>query len=297
MENLQVGRFARLLERYGFGSASARSFRSSFDLIASRKGKLLIMKFVDNIDSLSPGESKTLKNMGSFFDADVYVLFRNRKGSKEDTDTVYTRHGVSCVPSKSLESLLEGKRMMKAQRFMKRRYKIDGYELHKMRKLYNMSMSSLADSIGVSKESIYRYEKSDSYATESSVKKLENFFKTEMTLNEDQEQDDRKNARKDMKMTDKLDISLLDLEKAPFHMLAKRHSRYEIGHQMDTRTMKKLALFYKEVSEILPEDYQLFIGKKKTKEQIGGVAAISMDELSKLTEEAELIGLIQERSK
>ncbi len=293
MESGQIGKFARVLERYGFGSAGARSFRSSFDLIASRKGRLMIMKFVDNIDSLSQSESDSLKNTGNFFDADVYVLFKNMKGIAADKDMIYTRHGVSCISSTSLESLLEGKRMSKAQRFIKKKYRIDGEELRKMRKLYNMSMSGLSDSIGISKESIYRYEKSG-YATEPSVKKLEHFFKEELTVQEGQNE---KKQQKGSRMTDKLDISLFDIDRAPFHMLAKRHSRYEIGHQMDTRTMKKLALFYKEVSEILPEDYQLFIAKKKAKEQIGGVAVISMEELSKLCEEGELIGLIQERSK
>ncbi len=291
-----IRKYSKLLEYYGFSGASAFGMRSSFDIISEKKGKVTILKFVDNIDSLAKPEAETLKKLNSFFDADVFVVFKNYKSEKGDLRSIFNRHGVDCVSQDYLESLLNGSELPRAQKFIKAKYKINPIELKKLRKMQNMSMRKLSAALDISKDTIYRYEHGNAFATEPMLKKLERFFKTEMA-----EPSDRSKPHIKLKyhqINPDLDVNFTNVGAAPFYVLGKKHSRYEISNVVDARTMKKLAVFYTGLSTILEQDYPFFMaGETSAREVFDGIPVLTTAELKRIKDEKELIDLISERKK
>jgi predicted transcriptional regulator len=289
-------KYSRLLERYGFSETYAYNMRSSFDIISRKRDRIMILKLVDNIDSLGEGEASSLRKLGGFFDADVFVVFNKYKGKGTGKDLVFTRHGVDCISNSTFESVLNGKRPPKAQRFIGAKFKIDASELKRLRTLQNMSMKSLSTIVKVSKDSIYRYEKGEAFAKGPALKKLEAFFKTNV-IEVPENTTAQPISYKYHKINESLDIDFINVGASPFHMLGKRHSRYEIGIEADSRTMKKMADFYKSFSSVLDEDYQFFIAHKTIRERIYGIPVLTKEELSRIKEEKELIDAISSKKK
>ena len=279
------------LESHGFTYASTASMRSCFDIIASRRGRLILIKLVDNINSLSRDEAEALRKLRTFFDAEIFVAFR---GDRQHSDRLFTRHGISCVEQSTLESILDNKPVAKARRFMKERYTIDSAELKRVRGLYGMSMRELSEKSGISKDTIFRYERGRSGARRQSAEKLEHILGVKVSgVDENVEKLPSYSYKK---LVDKLDIGFLDVS-APFDIVGKRHSRFEIARQADPRTMAKVAFFYRELLNVLPDDYRFFMVKKKSGDNLGGIPLLTQKEITKAKTERELIDLILERMK
>lgn len=292
-----LGKYSKLLERYGFDQTYASGLRSSFDIISKKRDRVMILKFVDNIDSLSKSDALALKKLNGFFDADVFVVFRTYKGRKAERETIFTRHGVDCLSHATFESALNGGNIVRAERFMKAKYRVDSNELKRLRKLQNISMNSLSTKLKISKDTIYRYERGTGFATKPTLRKLEGFFKT--TLVETQTKVEKQNENYVYhKISNTLDVNFLDVGSSPFFMLGKKHSRYEIAYESDRRTMKKLADFYKKLSDVLDDDYPFFIKNENNKlDNLDGIPLISNKELRTIRDEKELLDIIQSRKK
>ena len=288
-------KYSKLLDRYGFSETYTNGLRSSFDIISKKRDRIVILKFVENIDSLSQTEADTLKKLDNFFNADVFVLFKNYKGGKPEKDRMFTRHGVSCISYSTFEDTLNGAKITQAQKFMKRKYRIDSSELKRLRKMQDLSAKELSRLVKVSKDTIYRYEKGG-YAKELSINRLQSFFKTNLEEVGSIQKSEHKYEYQ--MMGENLDLGFLELNASPFEMLAKKNFRYEIGKESDARTMKKIASFYKRFSEVLNEDNPFFVSyKEKTRENFEGIPVLSKRELERIKNEKELLDVIESRKK
>ncbi|MCL5429913.1 MAG: helix-turn-helix domain-containing protein [Candidatus Marsarchaeota archaeon] len=288
-----VNKYSKLLSSYGFSETHTINMRSSFDIVSSKKGKVTILKFVDNIDSLGKADASSLRELMQFFGADAYVVFDKYKGNVKRSDMAFTRHGVECISNNCIEYVLSGRKIALAQRFMKKKYKICSSELHRLRKLNNISIRRLSSMVKISKETIERYENEDSFAKEENVRKLEKFFNANIA-------DIVSFGNVEMQSKQKpvgLGNDMFMESSAPFKMLGKGRFRYEVGGLADERTMKKVSTFYKSLSEVLDSDYQFFITKERKRDNIYGIPAISKAELSSMDDEDRLIEEITSRSK
>ncbi len=274
------------LESHGFVCASTSSMRSCFDIIASRKGRLVLIKLVDNINSLSKTEAESLKKLKSFFDAEILVTFA---GGRQQRGRLFTRHGISCVEQGTLESILDNKPVAKAGRFIKERYTIDSAELKRVRSLYGMSIRELSEKAGISKDTIFRYEQGRSGAKRQSAEKLEHILGVRISSVDGSVEKPQSYSYK--KLADRLDVGFLDVG-APFDIVGKRHSRFEIARQADPRTMAKIAFFYRELLDVLPDDYRFFMVKKKDSGNLKGIPLLTQKEVAKAKTEKELIDII-----
>ncbi len=291
----KLRKYSRLLQKYGFSETYAHNMRSCIDVVSRKRDRTVILKLVDNIDSVTRDEAATLKKLNNFFDAEVFVVFRTYKGGKAEKDMMFTRHGVDCIAENTLEDVLNRGAVPRAHRFIGERYRVEPGELSRLRKLRSMSMSALSSQTSLSKDTIYRYEKGKSFATAASVRKLEKFFNTGITVNEGAQR--QKQSYKYAKLNKSLDVDFMNIDSSPFYMLGKKHSRYEVGSDSDDRTMRKVAAFYRELSETLDDNYSFFISNKDYRENIHGIPVVSMRELAKLREEHELLDIIESRKK
>lgn len=287
-----VKRSHELMEHYGFSYASLESVRASFDIIAERKGKLLILKIVKNIDSLTANEARCLSSIGNFFDADTFVVAIKRKALSMSRGISFSRHDLKCVDENTLEDFLNSMPIHSAEKFFKKRQRVDSEKLRKLRELSGLSLRKLSEMVSISKESINRYERYDSYITQENLNKLESFFVEKLS------KDDAEIKSETAKMGKgfmNLGINVVIKDAPPFSFLAKKDFRYEIGKNEDMRTLKKLAAVYNRISSVLTEDHQFIMTNKKQETSIDGVPIINAKELSNIHEEKELLELIYER--
>ena len=289
---------AQLIDRLGFNLVSVADTRSCFDIIAERNGVIMLLKVVKNIDSVNESSVESLKKLGLFFNADTFIIGSKHKGQKISDDASLARHGVSCVSESALEYMItSGNSVAKSEKFSGAKYKIDGIALKRLRNLCGMSMRKLAGAVGISKDSIYRYERGEAYATKDSVKRLESFFKNKMAYEEQltSEISERKGYNY-KKLNGSLNVKFFELGSAPFELLGKREYRYEVGQSLDSRTLYKLSILYKDIAELLKNDYPFFITKGGSRRSINGIAVLSKGELQKIANEDQLISAIESRS-
>jgi len=283
----------KILEQNGFATLSATNFRSFFDTIAVKKGRVLVLKFIDDIDAVSAGHARALKKLGSFFDGETFVIGKKRKGRQMADNLKLQRHGVPCITYNTLELVLENAYIKKVERFIGAKCAIDGAALRKLRKLSGLSIRKLSSIAGLSKESIYRYESNMQAITKSNLIKLERFFATPLSCSEENENVLQKYRR----FMDFDSISMLRLSKDPFEILAKGNSRYEVGRTANERTMSKWAELYLALNQMF-EDYPFFITKsKRGRSSLNGIPIISKEDLDSITTESGLLELITARSK
>jgi len=293
MQKETVDKQLRLLEQNGFANLSATKFRSFFDIIALKKGRVLLLKLVDNIDSVSSEQAIALKKLGAFFNGEAFVIGKNRKGRQISDDVRLQRHGVSCISYDTLELVLNNTHIKMAERFVGTKCTIDGTALRRLRRLSGLSMRGLGSLVGLSKDSIYRYENNAQGITEANLAKLEKFFSTPLSILEESGEASQRYC----KFMDFDGMSMLQLNKDPFELLAKGNSRYEVGRTANGRTMSKWAELYLTINKIFG-DYPFFASRgRRGSCSINGVPIIGMEELKKAETEEDLIELVTTRSR
>jgi putative transcriptional regulator len=292
-----VKRNVHLLDKLGFNQVSVADIHSCFDILAEKNGFVVMLKVVKNIDSLNESSVSALKKLGRFLDADTFVIGYMHKGERLADDSSLDRRGVSCISENALEyMLISGDRIAQSEKFCGAKYKIDGAALKRMRMLCGISMRGLAEVVGISKDSIYRYEKGEAYATRDYVDRLERFFKNRLAYGEQSTTAlQARQKYKYKKLNENLDMQFLELGCAPFELLGKHENRYEVGERLDPRTIGKLSILYKGMAELLKRDYPFFITDKTRRTSINGVAVLRKKELKSIYEEDELINLISSK--
>ena len=291
-----IGEGIASMEGYGFSVVHIGRLRSCFDVLAEKKNRILMLKFVKNIDSMEEDESAALKKLGAFFGAEVMVVGSIRKGHAMEDEVQFTRRGLPCISISSLESVAGGRRMATAERSVRVKYKIDRNLLKRLRKLSGLSIRALAMATGISKDSVYRYERGDSYATYRNLGILESFFGEKLL--DDRNDPYGRSTQAYSRSFKRFGAQFVEIEAAPFSIVGKGRFRYEAGVQANSRTMKKRADLYGRIAEVLGGDYPFFMTTGKGQpDRIYGIPAVSKLELDKIEDEGELISLITERAK
>ena len=289
---LEKGR--KLLDREGYASVNASSLRSFFDVIAEKQGMLYVMKFIDNIDSLSGWEAAALLKLSYLFGGRTIVVGAEYKGRRIRQRTRFIRHGIACVSHSSLESVLHGEEIPETRPFIGQKIEIDCERLRQLRALYGISMRRLAELAGVSKDSICRYESGEEGITERNLSRLEGFFSQGLLRIPASSQHSGR-IRYGRFLNTKL--RGIALNRDPFIAVANGSSRYEAGREADPRTMRKWAIVYRSMNELFG-DYPFFVvAQGRGNKTVDGVPLIESACLANVTDEYALRSLIAESAR
>jgi len=142
----------------GFRISCCEGIRSSFDVLARRGDLVLVIKVLSNIDGFTQSTSRELKQVAAIIKAVPLVVGYKTKRELLRDGVLYLRYGVHVVNTKTFLELLENK--------LPRVYAIRGdycvcinpEELARKRMELGLSQRELAEKLGISKQSIYRYE-------------------------------------------------------------------------------------------------------------------------------------------
>ncbi len=149
-----------ILEKAGFFVTDTHSVRpTSFDLMARRDSKLVILKVLKNIDALDSQEAERLRELGLLFGAEVLVIGQASGSTELEPGVVYYRYALPIVTEASLtEYLLEGVPPFLFSSPGGIFVRIDGDRLRHLREERDLSLGALAAAAGVSRRTIQLYE-------------------------------------------------------------------------------------------------------------------------------------------
>ncbi|MBN2014429.1 MAG: helix-turn-helix domain-containing protein [Candidatus Altiarchaeota archaeon] len=146
-----------ILEGSGYRVLDCSGLRSCFDLLA-RRDKTLVIKVLANIDGLTRRCCLELQNVALVTSSIPLVLGDHTKSAKLAGGVVYERYGVHVLNKDTLGDVINDD--LPVVYSVRGNYcvRIDSRVLARVRRKLNLTQEGLAKHLGVSKQSIHRYE-------------------------------------------------------------------------------------------------------------------------------------------
>jgi putative transcriptional regulator len=164
-----------LFEKAGFYLSQRCCARPScFDFVARKKKQLAFVKVHPNIGNVYEKDARGLATLAKLFSgSSLFICERTRNKPLED-DTVYSRYDVGAVTLMTLEaSLLKGAGPLIEAGPGGYYVRLDGEKIRKKRLEGGLSIGKMAEIMGVSRRTLYGYERGMAKASVSTAYKLE----------------------------------------------------------------------------------------------------------------------------
>lgn len=283
-----------------------------FDLVAKKKNVLLLIKVLENIDSLREDQAFELRKLSQMLSGLPLIIgLRIRNDVDIEDGIVYSRYDIPAISLDTLRNLLLNNLppLVYAHRggF---KVKFDGDLLKEKRLEKSLSLNDLAREVGVSKRTIYEYERGSVDVSLETAIMIEEFLDEPLTiainlfhemkkigsvsLPESSSNVPKSELEREVKKHFDT-IGLKDqlwTKKFPFRVLAKSLiPNEEMKNSITTITgitretkgedfEKKIQVTYS-VSRIADANPLVVVGTDATKTEISGVPVVSIDELLK----------------
>jgi putative transcriptional regulator len=290
-----------LLCESGFRTVDCRGSRSSFDIVAKREGDVLLVKALANVEGLSRESAEELKAVASLLEAAPVVLSERMKSSDLADGTVYDRYGVYVVNARTLAEIVNDRAPKAFSTRGNYCVHVDTGLLAEARRRHGLTQESLAEKIGVSKQSVYRYE-SHGRVSVDVFDRLTRLFGDEFVQSHFKLQSGRSGqvSMPKSQMTSFKRLVCKEFEQmgfdtslthAPFDVVASREEKVFSVVSNDWRRLEGKLSVLDEVSEVLG-GYRLCISERKVKTE---VSVMSPQELSEIKTTRELFKLLSDK--
>jgi putative transcriptional regulator len=160
-----------ILDRGGFDYCEYNY--GCFDIAARRKFTLFL-KVLDNVDSFQETQANNLKIIAGDVGATIALVGTHTRRETLEDSVLYERFDVPTMSPDTLESIVANDAAPIIYRARGGLFaEIDANKLRKNREKAGLSMSQLAESVGVSKKNIYEHEHESKKAVLDVVEKIE----------------------------------------------------------------------------------------------------------------------------
>ena len=147
---------------------------SCFDLAARKGRERLIVKVSPSITSVKKNHMAELKIIGQNLQATPLIIGCRAERDRLMEDAVYIRHGLQVITTETLKNVVLHKQYPIIEVKQGGAYiRLDGEAIRKKRKETGLSLRKTASMIGLSRRTIYAYEKGMAKATVQAALKLE----------------------------------------------------------------------------------------------------------------------------
>lgn len=291
-----------ILASSGFTTVECLGSRSSFDLVAKKKGKVLLVKVLSNVEGLSRPKAIELKHLSSILDAVPLVIAERMKNSRLSNSIVYDRYGVHVLNPYTLREILDAgapKAYSKRGNYL---VQVDRQRLVDARKRLGLTQEALADKLGISKQSVYRYESSGSISLDIFDKILEELGEDLLTHNFDffitpsakreREVQRHTTALKDHVLSSFENMGFTaSLTNAPFDIVASEKKRVFSVVSNDWRRLEEKVTTLEEITDVLG-GYTVCVSERRVKTDM---SVLSPSELSEIETAKQLFKLLREK--
>jgi len=179
MNQAEVLRLAEgVLTEAGFKvSTHCASRPSCFDLVARKGESPAFFRIPANLSCTCRLEADELRTIAGFFGSPALFVCDKAKDKPLEDDTVYSRYGVFAISPGTLEEVVSRGFLPLVLAGPGGYYaRLDGEAIRRRRLKLGLSMGKLAESLGVSRRTLYGYERGMAKASVSAAYKLEWFL-------------------------------------------------------------------------------------------------------------------------
>ena len=172
MENVvQLG--VSLTEAGFYVSQVCCSRQSCFDFATRKNDTAVLVKVTSDVDAFSPHSARELKVIASRVSAASLLISQQAHGKPLEDDTVYSRNGIFVVTEKTIRNIaLKTANPLIYAGPGGYSVEVDGELVERRRKELGLSIGKLAVMIGVSRRTLYGYERGMAKASVKSAYKL-----------------------------------------------------------------------------------------------------------------------------
>ncbi len=263
--------------------------RKWFDIVARKGEGILIIKALQDANSISSELASEMARIGSFLSA-APVIIAEKAGELLRDGIVYSRFGIYTISPETFEDCLNDRLPLVIKRNSGLTVSISGDKLSRGMEEKGFSLSDLSRRVGVSKQMIMRYRDEKSEISiekaelmrrifgESIFEKVDVFSSRESSQNEHQSRMAKK--------YESLGFRALDTKKAPFDIIAKGERKIILTEVGDKR-VKDL----ESITKLVDASSLVIFDRKKPKERI---PFISRQQFLDIHTARELIKFLQE---
>ncbi|MEM1539501.1 MAG: helix-turn-helix domain-containing protein [Candidatus Bathyarchaeia archaeon] len=146
---------------------------SCFDIAARKSEKLIFLKVQPDIGNVSPYDSMELRMISEKFSAASLLMSEETHEKPLEDDTVYSRFNVLAVTLKTFESIILRNTPPLIQAGPGGYYvEIDGEAIKRRRQELGLSVGEVAEKVGISRRTLYGYERGMTKASVTVAYKL-----------------------------------------------------------------------------------------------------------------------------
>lgn len=310
-----IERVRELLTRAGFYTSERCNLRPiSFDMVARRDSRLLLVKVLGNADALGDRVAHELRVLARFLEASPLVV-SERSGTGELEDGVlYTHRGIPVLTFGTLQDHLLANASPLALASPGGLYVSLRHEALKVLRLQRaLSLGLLAQVAGVSRRAIQMYEEG-MRATIDSALRLEEFlneslvepidpFEAHERLEEDAKAPDPGRQQSEfeasvLQMLRSVGFRVVQTQQSPFNALAqKTHETILTGLERREPADDERARLLSSVG-VVTETRTMYITSRETERtNLQGTPLVQRTELERLRDPQELVDLLRERGR
>jgi len=288
----------RALEASGYLTVDCHGSRSSFDVIGKRGGRLLLVKALASVEGLSRDSVVELRRVASILGATAVVVSGRMKSSGLADGIVYDRYGVIVCSIATFESIINDSMPKIYSTRGNYCVRVDGGMLAEARRRLGMTQEDMAERLGVTKQSVYRYEALGRVSLDV-FERLSDFFGEEIAkpvgephAEESVESDGvSRNVTSFKKMVCREFEELgfkTSLTSAPFDMVATRDETVFGVVSNDWRRLEGKISVLEEISDLLG-GYRVCVSERRVE---GKASVLTPGELAKVRSPRELFKLL-----
>ncbi len=147
-----------MLRKEGYDVIDVRQMKLPVDYIARRGEEVLVIKVLTNADALREEQAEDMKSLALTMKGRAVVVAERMRDRVVEEGKVYYRYGVPVISVETLERLLKGEEPEIMEYKGKEVVFLDSERLKYLRTVRGLSLQRLAELVGTTKETIYRYE-------------------------------------------------------------------------------------------------------------------------------------------
>jgi putative transcriptional regulator len=177
----------RILEKAGFKLSKRCSSRSScFDFAAHKHDQLIFLKICADIGNACLNDAAELQKISGCFSATPLIIGEKTRKKPLEDDTVYTRYDICVITSETLQDMvLKGTHPLVEAGPGGYYIKLDGTLVKKRRQEMGLSVGKLAEMVGISRRTLYGYERGLAKASVPAAYRLEYILGAPVVQNAD----------------------------------------------------------------------------------------------------------------
>ena len=262
--------------------------RTCFDILARKNERILLIKILEDANSVSKEFTDEMKAVASYITASPLII-AEKAGRKLEDNIVYSRFDIYTLNSETFLKCINDDFPMLKKSKAGLTASVSGRKLKEKREKLGYSLNSFSRKIGVSSRMILKYENENSEVTLNKAMKIYDVFGHHVfnEINVFVQQENRQ-SRFETEVSKKyveLGFDAAEMKRTPFDIIAKKGRELILTEVSDTVNPQLDSL-----SRLLDADNLVIFQKKRPK----NIPSVTKKEFMDFNESNELVKFLKE---